>query len=329
MRPAMDKAIVIDRAGGPEAMRYVPFEAGAPGPGEARVRHHAIGLNYIDIYYRSGLYAHPLPTGLGVEAAGVVEAVGPGVSAVAPGDRVAYASRQLGAYASARVIQADRLIKLPDDISYEQAAAIMLQGLTAQYLLRQTWRVQPGETILFHAAAGGLGSIATQWAKHLGATVIGTVGSDAKAERARANGCAHTIVYTRENVVERVREITGGEGVPVVYDSVGKDTYWISLDCLRPLGLFVSCGNASGPIPPIDSQDLAKRGSLFFTRPGVFTYTARRDNLERMCAELFEVIRSGAVRIDIAQRFALGDVAEAHRKLESRQTTGATILLPD
>ncbi len=272
----MSKAIRLEKTGGPEVMQWVDVEVGEPGAGEIRVKHHAIGLNYIDVYFRTGLYPQPLPAGLGMEAAGVVEAVGEGVTNLKPGDRVAYASRPPGAYCEARVMSAAFVVKLPDAITFEQGAAMMLQGMTAQYLLRRTYPVQAGQTILIHAAAGGVGLIACQWAKALGATVIGTVGSDEKAELARAHGCDHPIIYTRENFTERVREITGGAGVPVVYDSIGKDTFVHSLDALAPLGMMVSFGNSSGPIAPIDSGMLASRGSLFFTRPSLFSYIAKR-----------------------------------------------------
>ncbi|MEZ0187879.1 quinone oxidoreductase [Ralstonia solanacearum] len=324
----MTKAIRIFETGGPEVMQLVDVDVPAPGPGEARVRQHAIGLNYIDVYFRSGLYPQPLPGGIGMEAAGVVEAVGEGVAHVKPGDRVVYAGRPTGAYAEVRTMPADILVRLPDAIDFETGAAMMLQGLTTQYLLRDSYRVQPGDTVLFHAAAGGVGLIACQWLKALGATVIGTVGSDAKAELARAHGCDHTIVYTRESFTERVREITGGKGVPVVYDGIGKDTFSGSLDCLAPRGMMVSYGNASGPVPPFDLGMLSAKGSLKLTRPTLMTYTAQRALLEPMAAELFDVVASGKVKIEIHQRYALADAAQAHRDLESRKTTGSTILLP-
>ncbi|HRZ08053.1 MAG TPA: quinone oxidoreductase, partial [Candidatus Competibacteraceae bacterium] len=273
----MPKAIRIHQYGGPEALRWEEVEVGDPGPGQLRVRHGAVGLNYIDVYHRTGLYPLPsLPWTLGMEGAGQVEAVGEGVTEFKVGDRVAYASPPVGAYAEARLIAADRVVALPDAIDDRTAAAMMLQGMTAQYLLRRTYRVQPGDAILLHAAAGGVGLIASQWARHLGAIVIGTVGSDEKAELARAHGCHHVVVYSRENFVERVREITGGQGVAVVYDSVGKETFMGSLDCLRPLGMMVSFGNASGPVPPFDPGILAAKGSLFLTRPTLMTYTAQR-----------------------------------------------------
>lgn len=324
----METLIQVEATGGPEVLRQLRVAAPEPAAGQVRLRQHAIGLNFLDIYYRSGLYPHPLPLVPGVEAAGVIEAIGPDVDQFQVGDRVAYASNHLGAYASARLIAASELVRLPPEIDFATAAGIMLQGLTAQYLLRQTYAVQPGDTILFHAVAGGLGLFACQWAKALGATVIGTVSSDEKAEIARQHGCDHPIVYTREDVVAKVRELTDGEGVPVVYDSVGKDTYEMSLDSLRPQGLFVSCGNASGPIPLLDSRELMKRGSLFFTRPGVFSYTARRDNYRHMANEVFDVVRSGKVRPQINQRYALSEAAQAHRDLEGRRTTGKSLLMP-
>lgn len=324
----MTKAIRISSVGGPEVMEYVDVDLPVPGPGEALIRQHACGLNYIDVYFRMGTYPQQLPAGLGMEGAGVVEAVGAGVTHIRPGDRVAYAGRPPGAYAEARVLPADVLVKLPQAISYETAAAMMLQGLTVQYLFRRTFRLQGGETILFHAAAGGVGLIACQWARALGVTMIGTVGSDEKAELAKAHGCVHTINYNKENFVERVKEITGGKGVPVVYDSIGKDTFTGSLDCLSPLGMLVSFGGASGPVPPFSLNELASRGSLFVTRPSLFNYIARRDDLETMAAELFGMVESGKIKIGINQRYALKDVAQAHRDLESRKTTGSTILLP-
>jgi NADPH2:quinone reductase len=324
----MVKAIRINQVGGPEVMEYADVDLGQPGPGQARVRHMACGLNYIDVYFRTGAYPQPLPAGIGMEAAGVVEAVGADVSHVQPGDRIAYACRPPGAYAEARVMPADGLVKLPDGISFETGAAMMLQGLTVQYLLRRTFPLRGGETILFHAAAGGVGLIACQWARALGVTMIGTVGSDEKAALARANGCTHVINYNTENFVERVREITGGKGVPVVYDSIGKDTFIGSLDCLAPLGMLVSFGAASGPVPPFSLNELASRGSLFVTRPSLFSYIAQRADLENMSAELFSMVESKKIGIDINQRYALRDAAQAHRDLEARKTTGSTILIP-
>jgi NADPH:quinone reductase len=324
----MSKAIRIFKTGGPEVMEYVEVEVGEPGPGEARVRQHACGLNYIDVYFRDGLYPQPLPAGLGMEGAGVVEAVGAGVTHVRVGDRVAYAGRPPGAYAEVRVMPAAVLVRLPEAIGFDTAAAMMLQGLTVQYLFRRTYPLKGGETILFHAAAGGVGLIACQWARALGITMIGTVGSDEKAALAKAHGCTHTINYNTENFVERVREITGGAGVPVVYDSIGKDTFIGSLDCLAPLGMMVSFGSASGPVPPFGMQELASRGSLFVTRPTLFTYIAKRTDLDDMAAELFGMVQSGKIKIEINQRYALQDVAQAHRDLEARKTTGSSILIP-
>ncbi|ALD90003.1 NADPH2:quinone reductase [Cupriavidus gilardii CR3] len=324
----MSKAIRIFENGGPEVMQWVDVEVGEPGPGEIRIRQEAVGLNYIDVYFRTGLYKQPLPGGIGMEGAGVVEAVGPGVTHLREGDRVAYAGRPTGAYAQVRVMPADIVVKLPDDISFEQAAAMMLQGMTVQYLVRDTYRVQPGDTVLLHAAAGGIGLIASQWLKALGATVIGTVGNDDKAALARAHGCDHTIVYTRESFLDRVKEITGGKGVAVVYDSIGKDTFNDSLDCLAPRGTMVSFGNASGPVPPVDISVLGAKGSLKLTRPTIMTYVTQRELLEPMAAELFDIVRSGKVRIEVRQRYPLSEVAQAHRGLEARKTTGSTVLIP-
>ena len=325
----MTHAIRIHHYGGPEVLRWEEVAVGDPGPGELRIRHGAIGLNYIDVYHRTGLYPLPaLPWTLGMEGAGRVEAVGPGVTEFNVGDRVAYASPPVGAYAEVRLMPADRVVALPDTIDERTAAAMLLQGMTAQYLLRRSYRVQAGDAILLHAAAGGVGLIASQWARHLGATVIGTVGSEAKAALARAHGCDHVIDYRRENIVERVREITGGAGVAVVYDSVGKDTFMDSLDCLQPLGMMVSFGNASGPVPAFEPGLLAAKGSLFFTRPSLMHYTARRADLLASAAELFAVVTSGAVQIEVNQTYPLAETAQAHRDLEARQTTGSTVLLP-
>ena len=324
----MNHAIRFHQTGGPEVLTWEEVDVGAPGPGEARVRQHAVGLNFIDVYHRNGLYPVALPSGIGMEGAGVVEAVGEGVTDLAPGDRVAYAGGPLGAYAEVRCLPAHRLVKLPENLSFQQGAAMMLQGLTTQYLLRRTYPVKAGDTILIHAAAGGVGLIACQWAKALGVTVIGTVGSDAKAELARAHGCDHTIVYTREDFTARVREITGGAGVPVVYDSIGKDTFMGSLDCLAPFGMLVSFGSASGPVPPFDLGILAPKGSLYVTRPTLMTYTAKRDDLTGMAAELFRMVLDGKVKIEVGQTYALKDAASAHRDLEARRTTGSTVLLP-
>jgi NADPH2:quinone reductase len=324
----MPHAIRIHLTGGPEVLRWEAVDVPAPAAGEATVRHQAVGLNFIDTYHRTGLYPVPLPSGIGLEGAGVVEAVGAGVSEVKVGDRVAYAGGPVGAYAEVRNIPSHRLLKLPDAIDFKTAAAMMLQGLTAAYLLRRTYRVQPGDAVLIHAAAGGVGLIACQWAKALGATVIGTVGSAAKGELAKAHGCDHVINYSTENFSARVREITGGEGVPVVYDGVGKDTFMGSLDSLRPLGMMVSYGNASGPVPPFDVLLLSQKGSLFITRPTVANYTGKRSELEALGGELFDVVGAGKVRIEINQTYALADAAQAHRDLEARKTTGSTILLP-
>jgi NADPH2:quinone reductase len=323
----MAKAIRFHQAGGPEVLRLEEVGVGDPGPGEARVRHAAIGVNFVDIYHRTGLYPLPLPSGLGVDGAGVVEAVGAGVAHVRAGDRVAYMGPP-GSYAEARVLAADRLVKLPAEIDDRTAAGMMLKGLTVHALVRRTHPVRAGETVLVHAAAGGVGLIMVQWLKALGATVIGTVGSDAKAERARRAGCDHAIVYTREDFPKRVRELTGGAGVPVVYDSVGKATFDGSLDSLRPLGLMVSFGNASGSVPPFDLGVLGRKGSLFLTRPTVFSYMARREDLERGAAELFEMVRSGKVKIEVSRTLPLAQAAEAHRALAARETTGSLVLLP-
>ena len=324
----MTRAIRFERVGGPEVLQLQTVELPPPAAGEATIRHAAIGLNFIDVYHRTGLYPLPLPAGIGLEAAGVVEAVGEGVTEVAVGDRVAYAGGPVGAYAEARNLPAHRLLRLPEEIFFDTAAAMMLQGLTAAYLLRRTYRVKSGDAVLIHAAAGGVGLIACQWARALGATVIGTVGSPAKAELARAHGCQHVIDYSREDFAVRVREITGGEGVAVVYDGVGKDTFAGSLDCLRPLGMMVSYGNASGPVPPVDLIQLSQKGSLFITRPTLMTYTARREDLLALGEELFAVVADGRVRIEVHQRYALADAAHAHRDLEARRTTGSTIFLP-
>ncbi|MBC3869067.1 quinone oxidoreductase family protein [Undibacterium oligocarboniphilum] len=324
----MVKAVRIQHTGGPEVMEYVDVPIDEPGPGEVRVRHHACGLNYIDVYFRTGLYAQPLPAGLGMEAAGVVEAVGSGVTHLRAGDRVAYAGRPVGAYAEARIMPADNIVRLPDSISFDTAAAMMLQGLTVQYLFHRTFPLRGGETILFHAAAGGVGLIACQWARAIGVTMIGTVGSDEKAELAKAHGCAHVINYNTENFVQRVREITGGKGVPVVYDSIGRDTFIGSLDCLSPMGMMVSFGSASGPVPSFSLNELASRGSLFITRPSLMNYTAKREDLEQMAAQLFAMVESGKVKIDIRQRYPLSEVQQAHRDLEARKTTGSTLLIP-
>jgi len=322
----MPHAIQIQETGGPEVLKWAEVEVGEPGPGQVKLRQDAAGLNYIDVYHRTGLYPQQLPFIPGVEGAGVVEAVGPDVAGLNLGDRVAYAG-PIGSYAEERLIAADRLVKLPDAISTEAAAAMMLQGMTAHMLLRSVHRVQPGETILIHAAAGGVGLIVCQWAKALGATVIGTVGTDDKAELARAHGCDHPIVYTRQDFVAEVARITEGAKLPVVYDSIGKDTFMQSLDCLAPRGMMVSFGNASGPVDPFPPGLLAQKGSLFLTRPTLFTYIAARDELETAARELFEVVESGKVRVEVKQRYALDDAAQAHRDLEARKTTGSTVLV--
>ncbi|HYF07771.1 MAG TPA: quinone oxidoreductase [Acetobacteraceae bacterium] len=323
----MIHAIRVHEPGGPEKMQWDEIPLPQPKPGEALVRHRAVGLNYIDVYFRTGLYKAPsMPVTIGMEAAGVVEAVGDGVADLKPGDRVAYAGA-LGAYAEARCAPADKLVPLPDGISFEQGAAMMLQGMTAQYLVKRTYAVKAGDTIVVHAAAGGVGLILCQWAKHLGATVIGTVSTKEKAELARAHGCDHPVL-TSENLPARVKEITRGAMVPVVYDSVGKDTFVSSLDCLRPLGLMVSYGNASGPVTGVDVGILAAKGSLYLTRPTLNTYTATRADLLATAKDLFEVVASGAVKIRVNQTYALKDAAEAHRALEARRTTGSTVLVP-
>ncbi|MBX9868720.1 MAG: quinone oxidoreductase [Burkholderiaceae bacterium] len=324
----MTKMIQMRQTGGPEVMDYIDVDLPEPQANEVRVRHVACGLNFIDVYFRTGLYPQPLPAGLGMEAAGVIEAIGAEVKHVKVGDRVAYAGRPNGAYAEARVMPADNLVRLPEGISFETAAASMLQGLTVQYLLNRVFPLKGGETILFHAAAGGVGLIACQWARAMGVNMIGTVGSDEKAVLAKAHGCAHVINYNTENFVERVREITAGKGVPVVYDSIGKDTFTQSLDCLSPLGMMVSFGNASGPVPAFNLNELSARGSLFITRPSLMSYTAKRADLEGMAAQLFGMLESGKVKVDINQRYPLSEVAQAHRDLEARKTTGSSILLP-
>ncbi len=324
----MPHAIRIHAYGGPEVMRWEEVPLPDPGPGEALIHQTAVGLNFIDVYFRTGLYKLPaFPATLGMEGAGVVKAVGAGVTTVAPGDRVAYAMAPIGAYATDRVYAADRLVKIPDGISDETAAAMMLQGLTAQYLIRRTYQVKRGDTIVVHAAAGGVGLILSQWAKHLGATVIGVVSTEAKAELARQHGAAHVVIGHADLPAE-VKRITGGAMVPVVYDSVGKDTWDASLDCLAPLGLMVSFGNASGPVPPVNLAVLSAKGSLYVTRPTLATYTASREDLVRSADELFDVVKSGAVRIEVNQTFPLREAAAAHQALEARRTTGSTVLLP-
>ncbi len=325
----MSKAIIIEQTGGPEQMRLVDVKVGEPGAGEIRIRHHAVGLNFIDVYQRSGVYALPLPLQLGMEAAGMVEAVGEGVTHLKVGDRAAYASQPPGAYCEQRVMPAKCVCKLPDSISFETGAAMMLKGLTAQYLLRKTLPqggLQAGDFVLFHAAAGGVGLIACQWAKALGYQLIGTAGSDEKCALAKEHGAAHVINYTREDFAARVKEITAGKGVKVVYDSVGKDTWDKSLDCLSPFGLMASFGNASGVVPPFAPGSLGAKGSIYVTRQTLFTHIATRESTQAMADELFAVVQSGAVKIKIDQRYKLEDVQQAHRDLEARKTTGCTIL---
>jgi NADPH2:quinone reductase len=322
----MVKAIRFRKPGGPEVMEWNDVTLDKPGPGEARVRMHAAGVNFLDVYHRTGLYPLPLPSGIGMEGAGEVEEVGAGVTEVEVGDRVAFANGPPGSYAEARVMPAKTLVKLPRSVDYETAAGMMLKGLTVQYLFRRTYKLQRGQTILFHAAAGGVGLIAMQWAKALGVTVIGTAGSEDKAELARAHGCDHVILYKQENIVDRVRELTGGRMVPVVYDSVGKDTFNASLDCLQPFGLMVSFGNSSGPVPPFALTAL--KGTLYITRPSLMPHVANRANLEEMSQDLFKQVTSGKVRIRVDQRYPMADAAQAHRDLEGRKTTGQSVLLP-
>ena len=327
----MPRAIQITAYGGPEAMQLVDLPVGEPGPGEIRVRHHASGLNFIDVYQRTGLYQNPLPLTLGMEGAGIVEAVGAGVTHLKAGDRAAYASNPPGSYSECRVMPAKTVVRLPDNIAFDTAAGMMLKGLTAQYLLKKTLPVQglqSGDFVLFHAAAGGVGLIACQWAKALGLQLIGTAGGAAKCALAREHGAAHVIDYTREDFVERVKDITAGQGVKVVYDSIGKDTFERSLNCLRPFGLMASFGNASGPVPPFAIGSLGPKGSLYVTRATLFTHIATREATQAMADDLFSVVSSGAVKIRIDQRYALADVAQAHRDLEARKTTGSTVLIP-
>jgi len=321
----MTHAIRIHQTGGPEVLQWESVEVGKPGPGQVRLRHTAVGLNFIDTYHRSGLYPIQTPCTPGLEAVGIVEELGAGVSEVKVGDRVAYAAPPMGAYAEARLMQADRLVLVPAKVSDQQAAAMMLQGMTAQYLIRRTYPVKRGDTVLVHAAAGGVGLIACQWLDHLGATVIGTVGNDDKAALAKANGCHHPIVYTREDFVARVLDITGGAKLPVVFDSVGKDTFTKSLDCLRPMGMMVLFGQSSGSVPPVDLGILAAKGSLYVTRPTLNSYTARREDLLACAGELFDVVGSGAVKISVNQTYPLREAVQAHRDLEGRKTTGSTV----
>ncbi|MEL0111860.1 MAG: quinone oxidoreductase [Rickettsiales bacterium] len=320
----MPKAIQIKKQGAAGVMKWVEVPLGKPKRGEVLIQQSHVGLNYIDVYHRSGLYPLPLPAGIGMEAAGTVEAVGPGVKNIRIGDRVAYASGPPGSYAEYRIMPAGRVVKLPEWIANDQAAAMMLQGMTTEYLIRRTYKVKAGDTVLFHAAAGGVGLIACQWLKQLGATVIGTVGSPAKAKLAKAHGCDHVINYNKQDFVKRVRSITKGQGVPVVYDSVGKSTFNGSLDCLSPLGMFVSFGNASGPIPPVDAGLLSQKGSLYFTRPTLMTYTASDKDLAASARSLFAAVKKG-VKIEINQRYPMANAVQAHRDLEARKTTGSTV----
>jgi NADPH2:quinone reductase len=325
----MTHAIRFHKTGGPEVLQWEEMPAVEPGAGEARIANKAVGLNFIDTYHRTGLYPVPLPSGIGLEAAGVVEAVGAGVTEFKAGDRVAYCNGPLGAYSESKIHPAERLVKIPDGVSFEQAACAMLQGLTTQYLLRRLLRVpQAGETVLFHAAAGGVGLIACQWAKALGVNVIGTVSSEEKAKLAREHGCTHTIIYTKEDFVARVKEITGGKGVPVVYDGVGKDTFMKSLDCLQPRGLLALFGNASGPVDALNTGLLAAKGSLYVTRPTLMSYVGKREDLVAAAKELFDHVLGGRIKVTPRQQYALKDAAQAHRDLEARKTTGSTILVP-
>ena len=325
----MSHAIRFHKTGGPDVLQWEEVKLAEPGAGEVRVANKAVGLNYIDTYHRTGLYPVPLPSGIGLEAAGVVEAVGPGVAEFRPGDRVAYCNGPLGAYSEAKIHPAERLVKIPEGVSFEQAACAMLQGLTVQYLLRRLLKVpQAGETVLFHAAAGGVGLIACQWAKALGVNVIGTVSSEEKAKLAREHGCTHTVIYTREDFVARVKEITAGKGVPVVYDGVGKDTYLKSLDCLQPRGLLALFGNASGPVDALNTGLLSAKGSLYVTRPTLMSYVGKRDELVAAAKELFDHILAGRIDVGARQKYPLKDAERAHRDLEARKTTGSTVLIP-
>ncbi len=322
----MTKAIIFREAGGPNVMKWEDVEVGSPGIGEVRVKHTAVGLNYIDVYFRTGLYPAPLPNTPGMEAAGIIEEVGEGVTGFSVGDRVAYAGAPIGAYSEARVMPVSILIKIPDTIDDNTAAAMMLQGMTTEYLLQRTFHVKPGDTILFHAAAGGVGLMACQWAKHVGATVIGTVGSEEKGELAKAHGCDHIINYRTEDFAERVKDITNGKGVPVVYDGIGKDTFEKSLDCLQPRGLMVSYGNASGPVRDVDLGILTAKGSLYVTRPSLMAYNATRDELEKSAGDVINLVQKGALKINIEQTYPLSEAVKAHEDLEARKTKGSTIL---
>ena len=324
----MTKAIRFHKTGGPEVMQLEEVAVGEPAAGQARIRQTAIGVNFIDTYHRSGLYPMPLPSGLGSEAAGVIEAVGPGVAGLKTGDRVAYTGNPVGSYAEARLYPADRLVKIPEGVTDQQAACMMLKGMTVQYLIHRTFKAKPGDTVLWHAAVGGVGLIACQWLKALGVNVIGTVGSDAKVALAKKAGCAHVINYSTENFTQRVKEITGGKGVPVVYDSVGKSTWEGSLDCLQPRGMMVSFGNASGAVAPVNIGILAQKGSLYLTRPTLVNYTATRTDLEETAKSLFDIVASGKVKIEVTGAYKLADAAKAHSDLEGRKTTGSIILVP-
>lgn len=324
----MTKAIRFHKTGGPEVMQLEEVAVGEPAAGQARIRQTAIGVNFIDTYHRSGLYPMPLPSGLGSEAAGVIEAVGPGVAGLKTGDRVAYTGNPVGSYAEARLYPADRLVKIPEAVTDQQAACMMLKGMTVQYLIHRTFKAKPGDTVLWHAAVGGVGLIACQWLKALGVNVIGTVGSDAKVALAKKAGCAHVINYSTENFTQRVKEITGGKGVPVVYDSVGKSTWEGSLDCLQPRGMMVSFGNASGAVAPVNIGILAQKGSLYLTRPTLVNYTATRTDLEETAKSLFDIVASGKVKIEVTGTYKLADAAKAHGDLEGRKTTGSIILVP-
>lgn len=324
----MSKAIRFHKTGGPEVMQLEEVAVGEPAAGQVRIRHTAIGVNFIDTYHRSGLYPMPMPSGLGSEGAGVVEAVGAGVTGFKTGERVAYTGNPVGSYAETRLYAADRLVKIPAGITDQQAASMMLKGMTVQYLIHRTFKVKSGDTVLWHAAAGGVGLIATQWLKALGVTVIGTVGSAEKMVLAKKAGCAHVINYSSENFTQRVKEITGGKGVPVVYDSVGKSTWEGSLDCLQPRGMMVSFGNASGAVAPVNIGILAQKGSLFLTRPTLINYTATRADLEETSASLFDAVSSGKVKVEVSGTYKLADAAQAHSDLEGRRTTGSVILVP-
>jgi NADPH:quinone reductase len=326
--PDLARRAIVRKPGGPEVLEWVEEPINAPGEGQVTVRHEAVGVNYIDIYHRNGTYQLPLPTGIGVEGAGVVEAVGPGVSGLNAGDRIAYVGGPPGAYATVRMIPAARVVKLPEDVAARDAAALIFKGLTVEYLIRRCYRVQAGDVVLLHAAAGGIGLIACQWLRHLGATIIGTVGSEEKAELARAHGCQHTVIYTKESFAERVKELTQGQGVAVVYDSIGKDTFEGSLQSLRTRGTFVSFGSSSGPTPAFDLAELGAKGSLYATRPSIAHYTAKRDELETAANALFDMIRGGIIKAAETRPYPMREASQAHRDLEARKTTGSLLLVP-